>query len=65
MFTRRVMGRLTLFISDLAEKWTYIERFDSLIKFKVSNKKAENKLNWDIFSDFISINFEDIWFKYE
>ena len=73
MFTRRMLGRMSFFISELAEKWTYIERFDSLIereKPEEALKKSEEKNNlsdfiWDIFSDFISVKFENIWFKYE
>ena len=70
MFARRVLNRLAFFISELAEKWTYIERFDNLIESKVTNDNSsltfkKDNIDWDIFSKFSSVKFENIWFKYE
>jgi hypothetical protein len=41
MFARRVLNRLAFFVSELAEKWTYIERFDSLVKKEEVRRESE------------------------
>ena len=59
MFARRVLNRLAFFVSELAEKWTYIERFDSLVKKEEVRRESE-----EVWRDLLSEEREDqkkIW----